>query len=160
VMWATSKQQPLGLGALLEQLRDQLSQLDVTLAAENAAVRDFDADALEKLVARKSRLVATLEALDRNRRDQLAASGLANSSAGMRALTRGDPAAGALWLEIEVLSRRARQAMEANAVLLQAHQRLAVDALAAIYGDRGEPALYEGRASVRPHAPARSLGKA
>ncbi len=143
----------------LADLRSQLSGLDLVLAAEHAAVRDFDAEALERAVAEKSAALAGIVEIEGARLDHLAAAGLVDDAASMRLLTGTDGASTALWLEIEALTRRVSRAMEANAVLLHAHHRLAIDSLHALYGDRGEPELYQDHAELRPRAQARSLGR-
>jgi flagellar biosynthesis/type III secretory pathway chaperone len=157
---ATTESSNADWESLLAALRDQLSAFSATLADENTSVRDFDADTLERVLAEKSQSLLTLEQLDRTRRERLAARGLSDTRTGVEHMSAGSKVAGATWEEIEQLTRNVRHAMEANAALLHAHQRLTVDALATIYADQGEPALYEHGASMCSQAPVRSLGRA
>lgn len=143
----------------LTDLKTRLVALEQALAAEYAAVRDFDGDALEQSVADKSTALAQIAELEVNRRTILAAAGMADGSESMRIVAAQDDISTGLWLEVEALTRSVRRATETNTVLLHAHHRLAIDSLHALYGERSEPELYQDRAEVRPRALARSLGR-
>lgn len=144
--------------ALARQSR-LLDDLERALTAESRALRDRDAEALERCAREKATLVEALERAHEHLRENLEAP--AGAPGIVAALAKADPE-GTLMAEWQRQRRRLsdiRARNRANGGLIALARRTAEQALAILRGDHGDAPTY-GPGGERPTRPTgRILGR-
>lgn len=135
------------------------------LSAETTAIRGFSAllgeeqqalvsgtlDALPELTERKTRAVAELATLGRERDAQLEALGYSPDEAGATAAAAADARIGTAWKTLLAAALDAKRANDTNGVLINTRLTYTQQALTVLYGPEQNAPLYgpDGRTAPR-----------
>ena len=145
--------------SLVAILNEQIScaqQMLATLARENQALVDGDADLLNSAGAEKARLVEALDSLEHERRALSDAIGLTFAAASDR--TADDASRPAEWRELLDLISECKQQNQRNGALVKARSEQVRIALRTLRGT--EAALYDPSGLEHAARSARALGTA
>jgi flagellar biosynthesis protein FlgN len=144
--------------SLVAILNEQIScaqEMLATLARENQALVDGDADSLNAAGAEKARLVEALDSLEHERRSLSDAIGLTFAAASDRSADANRPAE---WRALLDLVAECKHQNQRNGALVKARSEQVRIALRALRGT--EAALYDPSGLERAARSARPLGTA
>lgn len=144
------------LVAILNEQIACAQQMLATLARENQALVDGDADLLNAAGAEKARLVETLDSLEHERRALSDAIGLTFAAASDK--SADDSSRPAEWRELLDLIAECKQRNQRNGSLVKARSEQVRIALRALRGT--EAALYDPSGLEHAARSARALGTA
>ena len=145
--------------SLVAILNEQIScaqEMLATLARENQALLEGDADLLNTAGADKARLVEALDSLEHERRSLSDAIGLTFASAGDK--SAGEESRPAQWRALLELIAECKQQNQRNGALVKARSEQVRIALRALRGT--EESLYDPRGLEHAGRSARPLGTA
>jgi flagella synthesis protein FlgN len=146
----------LSLVAILNEQISCAQQMLATLARENQALVDGDADLLNTAGAEKARLVEALDSLEHERRALSDAIGLTFAAASDK--SADDSSRPAEWRELLDLIAECKQRNQRNGALVKARSEQVRIALRALRGT--EAALYDPSGLEHAARSARALGTA
>ncbi|WP_353192868.1 flagellar protein FlgN [Pandoraea pnomenusa] len=121
------------------------------LGEEQQALVNGTLDALPELTERKTRAVAELATLGRERDAQLEALGYAPDETGATAAAAADTRIDAAWKALLAAATQAKRANETNGVLIRTRLTYTQQALNVLYGPQQNAPLYgpDGRTAPR-----------
>ncbi|UVA79459.1 flagella synthesis protein FlgN [Pandoraea commovens] len=121
------------------------------LGEEQQALVNGTLDALPDLTERKTRAVAELSALGRERDAQLKALGYSPDEAGATAAAAADPKVDTAWKALLAAAAEAKRANDTNGLLINTRLTYTQQALNVLYGPGNNTPLYgpDGRTTPR-----------
>ncbi|VVD62578.1 Flagella synthesis protein FlgN [Pandoraea iniqua] len=140
--------------ALLTALTTETNAINAfstLLGEEQQALVSGTLDALPELTERKTRAVADLATLGRERDAQLQVLGYSPDEAGATAAAASEPRLGAAWQALLSAAAEAKRANETNGVLIRTRLTYTQQALNVLYGPEQNAPLYgpDGRTTPR-----------